>query len=459
MGVESRKAADLVRDRIAAGEELGLEAAGLDARHLPDSWASTGNSLEALAFAANDALFVVDDFAPSGSTGDVQRYHKEADRLLRAQGNRAGRGRARPDGSVRAAKPPRGTILSTGEDVPRGQSLRARLLVLELSPGQLDWDRLTAAQRDAAAGKYAAAMAGYLRWLAPRIAEIRATMPQRTAAVRERHRAEGQHARTVGITADLDFGLSCFLDFARDCGAISADEHDALGKRCGDAMRAAAAKQVQHNQDADPCDRFLRLLAAALSSGRAHLAGPDGGPPADPAAWGWRATEIVTHGAPDTHWEPRGDLVGWVDGAGVYLEREAAFAAAQAMGRGQGETLAITTTILWKRMDERGLLASRDAGRERLTIRKTLGGRRSREVLHLTADALSTHAGEGGITVPEEPTDALNDPEVGITPEPRDFEETAPAHDPQTDAECAHQFRLAQANWLMRWYREGSGQN
>src|SRR5262249_34850875 len=111
--------------------------AGMDARNLPANWASTGNALEGLAFTAKDALLVVDDFAPQGSSADVQRYHREADRLLRGQGNRAGRQRMRADGSLRPEKPPRGLVLSTGEDVPRGQSLRARLLTLEVSPGDL----------------------------------------------------------------------------------------------------------------------------------------------------------------------------------------------------------------------------------------------------------------------------------------------------------------------------------
>src|SRR6185436_13476176 len=102
--------------------------AGMDSRHLPASWSSTGNSLEGLAFAAADALLVVDDFAPGGTTADVARMHREADRLLRAQGNRSGRMRMRADATLRPPKPPRGIILSTGEDVPRGQSLRARLL-------------------------------------------------------------------------------------------------------------------------------------------------------------------------------------------------------------------------------------------------------------------------------------------------------------------------------------------
>src|SRR5262249_18689463 len=93
--------------------------AELDARHLPGSWLSTGNSLEGLAFAAKDCLLVIDDFAPTGSTHDIQRFHREADRILRAQGNAAGRLRMRADTTLKAAKPPRCLILSTGEDTPR----------------------------------------------------------------------------------------------------------------------------------------------------------------------------------------------------------------------------------------------------------------------------------------------------------------------------------------------------
>jgi hypothetical protein len=60
----------------------------LDARHLPESWASTANRLERVAHALKDSLFVVDDWLPAD-----ERAQREADRLLRAQGNRSGRGR------------------------------------------------------------------------------------------------------------------------------------------------------------------------------------------------------------------------------------------------------------------------------------------------------------------------------------------------------------------------------
>lgn len=140
--------------------------AGLDARHLPANWSSTSNSLEALAFAAKDALLVVDDFAPGGTAADIARFHRDADRLLRAQGNQAGRGRLTSDARLRPGRPPRGLILSTGEDVPRGHSVRARALIVELPPGGMNWTRLGDCQRAGADGVYATAMAGFIRWIA-----------------------------------------------------------------------------------------------------------------------------------------------------------------------------------------------------------------------------------------------------------------------------------------------------
>ena len=104
----------------------------MDSRHLPGNWSSTGNSLEVLAFSAKDTLLVVDDFAPTGTRSEISRYYREADRLLRAQGNRSGRQRLRPDATLKPATPPRGAVVSTEEDVPKGQSLKARLLVTEL---------------------------------------------------------------------------------------------------------------------------------------------------------------------------------------------------------------------------------------------------------------------------------------------------------------------------------------
>lgn len=350
---------------------------GLDARHLPGGWSSTGNALEGLAFACKDAILVVDDFAPQGSSYDVQRYHREADRLLRGQGNHAGRQRMRSDGSLRAGKPPRGLVLSTGEDTPHGQSLRARLLILNVEPGDLGPQPpksnagLTRCQRDAADGLYAAALAAFARWLAPRYENVRNRWQTERDALRERARQYGQHARTPGIVADLALALHLALDFAVDAGAISAADRAELWNRSWAALLEAAAAQAGEIEPEEPAGRFVALFRSALASGFAHVANGDGGEPAGAIRWGWR--DGLANGV----------RVGWLDGEGqLYLEPDAVYAVVQRLAAQQGVSLPVSQIVLRRRLRERGFLASTDEARGKITIRRTLQGER-RNVLHM----------------------------------------------------------------------------
>jgi hypothetical protein len=355
----------------------------MDARHIPGSWTSTGNALEATAFAAKDAILVVDDFAPIGSSADVQRLHREADRLLRAQGNHSGRQRMRPDGGLRPTKPPRGLIVSTGEDVPRGQSLRARLLINEIAAGDIDRQRLTECQADARQGLYAEALAGFIRWLAPRYESIRNGLRAEIGQLRESATGAGQHARTPGIVADLAVGLKYLLAFAVEAGAISQEESKILWDQGWDALREVATEQGSHQIAAEPTAHFLRLLAGALASGRVHVAGPNGEcPDVAPEAWGWRV-EPSKGDADHSARYPQGLRIGWLDGEDdLFLEPEASFAGAQRLAAEQGDNLGITPVTMWKRLREKNLLMTVDGPRNTNTIRRSLEGQR-RKVLHL----------------------------------------------------------------------------
>jgi hypothetical protein len=359
------------------------------ARNLAASWSSTGNALETVAFATKDALLAVDDFAPTGSTADVQRYHREADRLLRAQGNTAGRGRLAADGTPRPVKPPRGLILSTGEDVPRGQSLRARLFVLELSKGDIDASVLSNCQRDAAAGLYAQALAAYARWLAPRFASIRDGLRGEVLELRAKILAANVHPRTPDIVANLFAGLRHYLAFAAETGAITCAEQADLLRRGWEALAQAAASQAEHVEAADPVGQFLRLSSAALASGRAHVATPEGGAPDNSAAWGWRQ-QIAGH----SELLPQGRRIGWIEDGNLYLEPEASYAEAQELARVQGDSMPVSAGALRRRLKDAGLLVSTEPGK--LMTRRTLDGER-RFVIHLRSAALSAQEkGESG---------------------------------------------------------------
>jgi hypothetical protein len=170
-------------------------------RNLPASWSSTANALEAQAFTMKDAIVVIDDFVPRGS--DTGRLHREADRIIRAQGNNSGRQRMWADGKLRPTKTPRGLIISTGEDTPTGQSLRARMLILEVGTETTIWKNLSIAQANAAKGLYAAAMSGYLQWLSQDYQARIDGVPNLINQLRERAEKNGRLKRAPQLVANL----------------------------------------------------------------------------------------------------------------------------------------------------------------------------------------------------------------------------------------------------------------
>ena len=360
---------------------------GFDRHHLPAAWSATANFLERLAFEAKDALMVVDDFAPSGSPADIARLHATADRLLRGAGNQAGRGRMAADTQLRQTYAPRGLILSTGEDVPRGHSLRARIAVDAVGPEDVNMAHLSKAQQDARAGLYAQAMAGYIRWLAPQIDQLRATMRDRAASLREQAHQAVLHRRTPDAVASLMLGWDLWLHFAVDISAISTSEANVIRNRAWAALGLMAQDQAEHQASEDPARQFLSLVRSAIVAGRAHLADGGGAAPVNANRWGWRESAVGTGEYQRPEWRPQGQRIGWLDADNLFLEPGATYAAAQALARDQGSIIGVTDRTLWKRLSEKGLLASVDTGRGKHTVRHTLEGVR-RPVLHILAERL-----------------------------------------------------------------------
>lgn len=360
---------------------------GFDARHLPTSFTSTANTNEALAFACKDAVLVVDELHPPANGSEREQLHRDASRLLRAQGNAAGRGRMRVDGSLRPPKPPRGILLATGEELPRGQSVHARLLTLEVRPGNIAADRLAACQCDAREGLYAQATAAFLCWLAPRLNAERAEFERLRREVRTK--VQHDHARTADVRAQLTATFSILTAFLLDVGALADADAERFQRRIGVALGEVADAQLEYAGSAEPTGSFLRLLGSAIGVGRAHIADREGNPPAAcERACGWRPVQIGIGENQRADWQPKGDRVGWLnaDGDDLYLDRDASYRAAQAMSA-EGAGIEVSAATLARRLRDKHLLASTDPARQTLTVRRMLDGKQ-RDVLHLSANTL-----------------------------------------------------------------------
>lgn len=336
---------------------------GMDARHLPCSWNSTANALEALCYRTKDALVTVDDFVPQGTSYAVRALQMKADTLIRAQGNQTGRSRLTDISSVQNTMFPRGVILSTGEDIPEGHSVRARMIIIEIAPGTIDVKKLSAAQDVRAS--YARFMSCFLAWWAK--AEHQWAFDQLRAAYRQQFQGIG-HTRTPSIMADLIATAFVVKEYADDHGFFKA-ELQALLQKAVDAITYAGEQQIQYLHGTDPVTIFAELIRSMMATSAGHMKTKTGGIPADAPLYGWAVEQV--HGDVPTY-KSHGPKLGWIDVAAdeMYIDPNA-INLIKAKSNGK---LAVTNQILIKRLKESGLISRVDDARTRNTVRMTLEG-------------------------------------------------------------------------------------
>ncbi len=348
---------------------------GMTRPKLPGSWRSTANYLEIQGHHSKDSVLVVDDFL-AGNGAEANKMHDKAENFLRGVGNCSARGRLNQDATAKASRPAQCLVITTGECSPRGPSLQARMMQLDLERKMVDLKRLKTCQKDAASGKYSSAMAGFVEWVAPQYEILKKWFTDQIEIQRDLYTKSGQHARMGTQVGTLITGLMCWLEFAQYCGAVTPDEVKLHLERADISMSEAAVLQSNDQQSEDPSGKFLRLLAASIASGHSHLASMDGNEPSGENAgrWGWRSGY------------PQGNLVGWVDGTDLYLEPDSSYAAACSLAKTQNDGFQIGRRDLNKRLETAGFLVRTD--KRQATVRVMLDGTR-RNVLCLKVGSLA----------------------------------------------------------------------
>jgi hypothetical protein len=358
------------------------------------SWTSTPNFLQGLSFSCKNALLIIDDLLGADvSFADKQKQYAAADQIFRGLGNASARGRMNANTTLRATKPARCLILSTGEEEVRGESLRSRVWQIPVTEedtgrGVMNFERLSMMQRKAAAGEFTAAMRGYLEYLAPRYGTVRDSLRHRVSECREKAIKEiGKcHARTPTMLADLAVGFETFTEAALGYGAISASQADEYKSRVWSALIAGATAQARSQASQEPAHRFLELVMTAVSAGKAFLAPlnpPEIAEGDESRRYKWRYGHSTN-----------GLKIGWFDGNDVYLDADASYKAAREMSV-DGSGISIGLDTLRRRLKDQGLLASTDVytSRQSVGVRRTIEGRR-RDVLHFLASTVGAIASE-----------------------------------------------------------------
>lgn len=358
--------------------------------NLPGTWQSTAAALQALFHQAKDMLLAVDDFCPVGNKRDMDVLHKKADDVIRGSANGLSRQRANIDGSIRQERESRCLPFSSGEDIPRGTSLQARMFGLPVRGGinrDINSKLLAVAQREASKGTYALAMSAYVCWLAGQWGVVSGRLEDEVEELRTELGTMKAHPRAVTTISELLLGWRYFLCFAEASGAVDEKQRQALWKDAKAAVLSASEQQAAQAEELSPARQFLDLIASAIRSGQAHLSDDENNIPSDATLWGWRPATFqeytATPGTPKMLPSPR--WIGWIEEDSIYLEPEQSFAAAQTLAAAQGTTLPLTREALHGHLRDGSFLKSWN--KDRCTIRKRFGNTNPR-VLHLACATL-----------------------------------------------------------------------
>jgi hypothetical protein len=354
-----------------------------NARTFPANFSDTESDLEHKSHQAKDAVFIVDDFAPSISQMETNKLHTKAERLFRGAGNQAGRGRRNADMTGKAAYFPRCMIIATGEDLPKGASLLGRSLVVEMKRGDVNLSALSGLQLLSRKGELSAAMALFIKWLAPRMDHLKRSFPDLARSIRDKALQENfatSHPRAADIYASMYAAAEIYIDFAHEVGCINTIRSNELLETIDNALKDAIRAQSQFQKQSDEVERFIALLRGCFSAGECHVGDhlKQGPPVSSPFIWGWRSPSEGADVA------GRGQLIGWINQPKdeLWLDPETTFKTVQKFASSQNDPILMQKSTLWKRLLERGLLAEfemdKKSGGKRADVKRGVSGKRIR---------------------------------------------------------------------------------
>lgn len=215
------------------------------ASELPLSFRDTPNSILHNAFSLKDVLTVIDDLHPS-SRQEEQRMNGTAQAVMRAYGDRTGKGRLRADSTPMESRPPQGNAIITAEFAPDiGESGTARYFPLELKEKDVDLETLTAFQKVAADGTLQRCMYAYTQWIKETFLyseeakqEFTHFLNSRFLSCRDEFRKSGIrcHGRVPEAVAHLQMGMDSPVNTERQlrnpfAGILFCDKCGAIMKR------------------------------------------------------------------------------------------------------------------------------------------------------------------------------------------------------------------------------------
>ena len=306
------------------------------------SFRDTPNSIIYNAFCLKDVLTCIDDFHPS-TRQEEQKLTATAQTIMRAYGDRTGRGRLRSDATPMASRPPQGNSVITAEFPPSvGESGTARYFASELKPDDVNLELLSAYQADAAKGVLQSCMMIYTQWIYRKFLSDAGSEKAFLSLLRDWFEFYRDafirsgvvcHGRLPEITAWFQIGMKMFLWLLLDQRIITELQMDDTMQAFSSLLYRLAQKQAESIALDKPAHIFVRKLFSLIESGQATIL---------------KKTEA-------NFYQPK-DFIGYEDDDYYYLNCDAAHRAVRKLCEEQGEQFSVSSRGLLKSLAEENLI-------------------------------------------------------------------------------------------------------
>ncbi|WP_289137763.1 hypothetical protein [uncultured Brevibacillus sp.] len=295
----------------------------------PASFKDTVNALERKAFATKDTLLLVDDYHPAKSQTDARELEQTAQRLLRMYGDRIARGRLKSTIEFQREYPPRGVALVTGEDIPKGHSSTARFIPLEISPGDVDLNKLSKAQK--AINIFAQSMTGYIKWLIPQMDTLPEQLSNQFYELRDYFQQKAEHGRLGEAAAWLQVGFRTMLSYMVDMEAITSEHSEQLASQSEAILGKIVEKHGKAVDRENPAKTFVKVLSDLFATGKVFVK--------------------PLHPSSSDH-SISGEMIGWFDHNFYYLLSGPTYQHFARFLAARSEAVPLSERTLWKQLDE-----------------------------------------------------------------------------------------------------------
>ena len=315
-----------------------------NAGNLPMSFRDTANSIIQNAFALKDVLTCIDDFHPCGRD-DERKLTSTMQALVRAYGDRTGRGRLRKDSSAMESRPPLGNAIITSEFPPDiGESGTARYFLLELKDGDINLEILSSFQQYAEQGIFRRAMFGYTEWIRKKFLLVDKIEKEFVNMLKDSFSAYRSdfiqtgiscHGRVPEMSAELRIGMKMFLWFLEDNKIITEADAQNVDGNFKEILYRLAQRQSENIKSDKPSVVFVKKLYALIESGAVTVTHKELSLGEDPY--------------------PR-SFIGFEDEHYLYLNKDIAYRYVKVLCNEQGENFSLTSKALLKTLAEDGLI-------------------------------------------------------------------------------------------------------